>query len=285
MKTAARLCRSLARALLLVFLVMAGSLVLIRFAPGYLSDVREMDPRYSMAARSELATEEARNGSLLQTLWTAMKGWSHGDLGRSRQFDIPVLELIEPRLALTGDLVGKAIGLAWIVAFASACAANALRVPSVLFHIPTALLLAIPASALATLSLLTETGGPVLVLTLLIAARDFKFVDRILRNAWRSPHLLQARAQGVKPWSLFREHIVPNVAEDLLSLSTLSIVMALTALVPVEVQFNVPGLGQLAWSAALNRDMPVLVTVTVIMAVAFTSSALVSNWTTEVTPV
>jgi peptide/nickel transport system permease protein len=60
----------------------------------------------------------------------------------------------------------------------------------------------------------------------------------------------------------------------LLALATLSIVNALSALVPVEVVFSVPGLGQLAWNAAMNRDLPVLLGVTMIMAVAVTFAGM-----------
>jgi peptide/nickel transport system permease protein len=269
--------RVVVRTLLLVLLVTTGSLILVRFAPGYLSDAREMDSRYARSAQRELAERAAQDASLIGMLRDNMGSWFHGDLGRSRQFDIPVRKLITPRVGVTGALIGRSILLAWVIALGSGCLANAFRIPSMVFQIPTMLLLAIPASALATLSLLTDTGGPILVLTLLIAARDFKFVDRILRGAWRAPHVLQARAQGVKPWPVFRDHILPNVAANLLALSRLSIVMALTALVPVEVQFNVPGLGHLAWNAALNRDMPVLVAVSVIMALAFTATGLVTD--------
>jgi peptide/nickel transport system permease protein len=45
----------------------------------------------------------------------------------------------------------------------------------------------------------------------------------------------------------------------------------------VEVIFSLPGLGQLAWSAAMNRDLPVLLAVTIIMAIAVTCSAMVSD--------
>jgi peptide/nickel transport system permease protein len=47
--------------------------------------------------------------------------------------------------------------------------------------------------------------------------------------------------------------------------------------VPVEVIFNVPGLGELAWNAALNRDLPVLLAVTVIMALAVTLAGMASD--------
>jgi peptide/nickel transport system permease protein len=51
-------------------------------------------------------------------------------------------------------------------------------------------------------------------------------------------------------------------------------VTTLSALVPVEVLFNVPGLGQLAWNAALNRDLPVLLAVTLTMAIAVACSGM-----------
>jgi peptide/nickel transport system permease protein len=119
---------------------------------------------------------------------------------------------------------------------------------------------------MATACILADVGGPVLVLSLLIAARDFKFLRGLLEGAWRSPHLLQAMARGLSVPALVRMHILPNVAPQLCALATLSIVTALGALVPIEVIFTVPGVGQLAWSAVMNRDLPVLVAITFLMA-------------------
>jgi len=52
--------------------------------------------------------------------------------------------------------------------------------------------------------------------------------------------------------------------------------------VPVEVIFNVPGAGQLAWNAAINRDLPVLLAATMMMAVAVTLAGMtrlqMSDW-------
>jgi peptide/nickel transport system permease protein len=105
-----------------------------------------------------------------------------------------------------------------------------------------------------------------LVLSLLVAAREFKFLRSMFEGAWRSPHLLQGRAQGLRPWALISQHVLPNVTPQLCALTTFSIVTALGALVPIEVIFNVPGLGQLAWSAVTNRDLPVLIAVSLLMA-------------------
>jgi len=54
-------------------------------------------------------------------------------------------------------------------------------------------------------------------------------------------------------------------------------VTALSALVPVEVIFGVPGLGQLAWNAAMSRDLPVLLAVTMIMAIAVAIAGTASD--------
>ena len=274
MKSAAGLLKRLARMLAIVGMVVAGSTVLIRFAPGYLSDAREMDSRYGDAARVELSAEAARSTSLKQLLWTEFGGWTRGNLGVSRQYDVPVGELILPRLAVTGGLLLRAIVYAWTLALCAALVSNAGRNPSLLWQTPSTLLLAVPTAAMATICMLSDHGGPVLVMTLLVAARDFKFLDRMLRRAWRDPHLLQARAQGLNPLRLVVAHILPSVAPQLLALATFSIVTALSALVPVEVIFSVPGLGQLAWNAAMNRDLPVLLAVTLIMAVAVTLAGM-----------
>jgi len=281
MKPAVSLLKRLARTLLVVFLVFLGSTALIRFAPGYLSDAREMDARYGDATRAELSAEAGRSSSMRQMLSTEMRAWTNGSLGLSRQYDVPVLELVLPRLAVTGSLILRAIVFAWSLALCASLLSSASRSRSLLWQTPAALLLAVPTAAMATICLLAGSGGPVLVMTLLVAARDFKFLDRLLRKAWLDPHLLQARAQGLATRRLLLAHILPSIKHQLLALATLSIVTALGALVPVEVIFSVPGLGQLAWNAAMNRDLPVLLAVTMIMAIAVTFSGMASDRTGE----
>jgi peptide/nickel transport system permease protein len=263
-----------ARILAILLLVMIGTTILMRFAPGYLSDEREMDARYAQAARAELAEQAAQSHSVLQMISTELKEWLHGSGGLSRQFQVPVLDLIRPRLAVTGELLLRALLLGWGLAVCVAILSSAGRNPSALWQMPATLLLAVPAAAMATLCLLSSQGGPVLVMALLIAARDFKFLHYLLRKSWLEPHLMYARAMGIATPRLLLAHILPSVANQLAALASLSIVTALSALVPVEVIFNVPGLGQLAWNAALNRDLPVLLAITLIMALAVTFSGM-----------
>jgi peptide/nickel transport system permease protein len=277
MKLAAALARWMMRTIAILLLVIVGSTVMVRFAPGYLSDPREMDSRYGESARAELAAEAARSGSLAHLLTVELRGWLHGDGGTSREYGVPVTELILPRLSVTGGLLLRALALAWALAILASLLSSAARKPALVWQTPAALLLAVPTAALATLCLLTGYGSPVLVMALLLAARDFKFLHHTLRKAWLDPHVLQARAQGVKTHRLVLGHILPSIGPQVSALASLSVVTALSALVPVEVILNVPGLGELAWNAALNRDLPVLLSATMIMALGVTLAGLASD--------
>jgi len=219
-----------ARALGLVLLATLGTIAFTRLAPGYFTDTRELDAQYSSVAREQLAAQHQHEASLVATIAAQLGHWAHGDLGKSRHFDVPVSMLLRERT------------------------------------FPVALLLSVPVGALATTCLLLNTGGPIVVLTLLITTRDFKFIYRLIRHVARAPQVLFARAQGLSSMQIVRAQIVPSLGPELLALAVTSFTVALSIAVPVEVIFDVPGLGQLAWNAAMNRDLPVLLAVTVIMA-------------------
>ncbi len=274
MKRAVAAMKWLTRTSAIVLLVVVGSTILVRFAPGYFSDTREMDARYADVARAEMSMEAARSGSFPHLLFSEIGGWMRGDAGQSREYGIPVLDLIGPRLRVTGSLLLRALLLSWALAVCAALVSSAGRKPSLFWQAPATLLMAIPAAAMATICLLADRGGPVLVLALLLAPRDFKFLHRTLRKAWLDPHLLQARAAGIGRARLLRAHLLPSIAPQIGALASLSIATELSGLVPVEVIFNVQGLGQLAWNAALNRDLPVLLAVTMIMALAVIASGM-----------
>jgi len=250
--------------MLLVLFAAAGTILLVRFAPGFFSDAREMDARYAEAARVEIQVTQQQ--TLLKIAAAEAREWLNGGFGESRQYSVPVSGLIAARAPVSASLLARGIVLGWLLAAFAALPISGLRKGGLFWGAPFTILLAIPAAAMATACILANVGGAVLVLSLLIAARDFKFLRSLLEEAWRSPHLLQARARGLSAPALVRTHILPNVVPQLFALATLSIVTALGALVPVEVIFTVPGVGQLAWSAVMNRDLPVLVAITFLMA-------------------
>jgi len=276
MKTAVLICRRLARTLLLLALVAVGTILLMRFAPGYFSDPREMDAKYAQREQAALHEEEAKSGTFGQLAAGTFGGWLHGNLGASRQYGVPVTELVRPRLRVTALLLLRGVVFGWMLALCIAFPLSLWRKARTVAGIPFTVLLAIPTGAMATLCLLADTGGPVLVLTLLLVARDFKFLQRLFHSAWSAPHVLQARAQGLRFDRLAVAHLLPNVVPQILALGTMSLVTALSAIVPIEVIFDVPGVGQLAWNAAINRDLPVLLAITLLMAAAVSCAGMIA---------
>ena len=126
--------------------------------------------------------------------------------------------------------------------------------------------LAVPVSVLASAALLSGMGGPATVLLGMLAVRDFRFFSRLLRRGNKVPHLVYARACGMAQLRSIWLAILCPMWGQLLSVVTLSCVTALSALIPIEVIFGIPGAGQMAWTAAMNRDLPVLLAVTLLMA-------------------
>jgi peptide/nickel transport system permease protein len=267
------------RTLLLLLFAAGGTILLVRFAPGFFSDFREMDAKYAQAAQAEIQEENSQQQSVGRIAMQEGKSWLSGDFGQSRQYHVPVAQLIGSRVRVSALLLAQGILCGWLLAICAALPISALRKGAALGRLPFTLLLAIPAAAMATACILADAGGPVLVLSLLIAAREFNFLRSLLEGAWRSPHLLQGRAQGMPPRALVTLHILPNVAPQLCALTTLSLVTALGALVPIEVIFTVPGVGQLAWSAVMNRDLPVLVAVSLLMACVVGFAGILSTRT------
>jgi peptide/nickel transport system permease protein len=80
------------------------------------------------------------------------------------------------------------------------------------------------------------------------------------------PHVLTAKARGLSGLRILGWHVLPNIAAPMLALAGVTVSLALGAAIPVEVVCDYPGLGQLAWRSALARDVPVLVNLTLIIA-------------------
>lgn len=258
----------LIRVLSLSLLAALGTSMLMYTAPGYFSDASELDAQHAAATRVDLAKLHERQASLPLLLSTEVKGWVHRDLGTSRQYGIPVADLLQSRWRSSVTLLISGLALGWAMALSAAIAFSLVRAKGldVAIAVGSAMLLATPVGALATLCVISGFGGPVLVLGMLVAVRDFKLLFRLLCELWSAPYLLHARTQGLSVRQMLLSHVSRSLRRDLLALLALSFTLGLSALVPVEVIFDRAGLGQLAWSAAMNRDLPVLVAITAVMA-------------------
>jgi len=97
------------------------------------------------------------------------------------------------------------------------------------------------------------------------ASPIFYYARNLLASSASLPHVLTARAKGVGELRVLLRHILPVAAPQLLALAGISVSLAFAAAIPVEVLCDLPGIGQLAWKAAMGRDLELLVNLTMIV--------------------
>jgi peptide/nickel transport system permease protein len=138
-------------------------------------------------------------------------------------------------------------------------------------------LLCIPAAVLALLSVLWNMPGS-LAIALIVFPHSFRYAHNLLVKAYSRPHIIAARAKGLSEARILFWHVVPVIAPQLLAVAGVSVSIAVGAAIPVEALCGLPGIGQLAWQAALARDLPLLVNITVLV----TSVTLLANSSADV---
>jgi peptide/nickel transport system permease protein len=262
--------RRIARALLAVALTaLAGGLsiaALVRFSPGFGFDEEQSDPRLSRESVQALRHRYDGERNPVRFFLTWSRRVVAGDAGFSRSLGRPVGELLTERAPVTARLMAYGITGAWLIAFALTAPAAALRL-SKLSAGMTALAAAaacLPAAGLAVL--LFQLGGSARwMIVAILFPKLYQYLRNLLRQGFAMPHVLLARAKGLHTWRILFRHVLYPGRAQLLSLAAVSLNMGFGAAVAVEAVCDLPGIGQLAWKAALARDLPVLVAVTVLV--------------------
>lgn len=256
-------------ALALLATVLLGGLfsaTLVRLAPGFDVDERELDPHLNAQSVQALREARHRDHNVFRFYFSYMKRAANGDLGTSLALGQPVRTLLRDRAPLTLRLLATGLGLAWMLALTLALSAAWLRL-SVYDALTTAVsgtLLCIPAAVLALLSVLWNVPGS-LAIALIVFPRTYRYARNLLVKAYSLPHIITARAKGLGEARILFWHVVPVVAPQLLAVAGVSVSMAVGAAIPVEALCGMAGIGQLAWQAALARDLPLLVNITILV--------------------
>ena len=256
-------------ALALLATVLLGGLLsatLVRLAPGFDADERELDPHLNAQSLQALRDARQPDHNLLRFYFSYMKGAARGDLGTSLALRQPVRALLRDRVPLTLRLLSTGLGLAWIVSLTLALSAAWLRLSifDVMTTVVSGTFLCIPAAVLALLSVLWNVPGS-LAIALIVFPRTYRYASNLLVKAYSRPHITAARARGLGEARILFWHVVPVVTPQLLALAGVSISVAVGAAIPVEALCGLPGIGQLAWQAALARDLPLLVNITILV--------------------
>jgi len=265
----------------LAAIVLLGGLLsatLVRLAPGFDTDEEQLNAHLSSASVQALRQARASDRNIARFYLHYLGRALHGDLGESRTLNRPVRELLGERLPVTARLAGLGLLAGWFCAVLLAVVASmadraACDLAATLL---AGIFLSIPAAVLALLVVFANAPG-CLVIALVVFPKVFSYTRDLLAKSYASPHLVTACAKGVGPLRIFLWHVLPVTGAQLLAVAGISVSMALGAAIPVEALCGIAGIGQLAWQAALGRDLPLLVNLTVLVTVI----TLVANWGSE----
>jgi peptide/nickel transport system permease protein len=277
--TLARIARHLATMLAIVLVGVFLAATLVRLAPGFDVDAQQLDTRLSRDSVEALRARRAQNRDIVHFYFHYLGAALHGDLGQSQTLNRPVRQLLAERLPVTARLVGWGVLLGWTLAIVLALAASLIRgagfkLMAVVF---AGALLCIPSAVLA-LAFVILRAPAFLAITLVVFPKIFSITRNLLEESYEMPHIVTARAKGISELRVLVWHVLPVSGCQLIALAGVSVSLALGASIPVEALCGIAGIGQLAWEAALGRDLPLLVTLTVVVTVV----TLAANMTSDI---
>jgi peptide/nickel transport system permease protein len=265
------LLRQARRILLTVLLGGLLGATLVRLGPGFGVDERELDSRLSADSQQAIRADRAEENNIALFYVRYLGGFIHGDFGFSRSLNRPVAELLKERLPLTltslglGVFGGASLGLALALMTVWWRAPGADFVPAAL----SGLCLAAPAAVIA---LALFWLGPWIgaasrwAIALVVFPHVYRYAKNQLMATAQSPHVVAAEAKGLSSWRVLWAHVLTPAAPQLAALAGIAVSLAFGASIPIEVICDSPGVGQLAWRAAMDRDLPLLVSITVLVA-------------------
>jgi len=242
------------------------SAAMVRLAPGFDSDEAALDPHLNSQSIQALRQARTEQHNIFRFYLHSLQLAMHGDLGTSISLKQPVSVLFQDRFPLTLRLVSLGLLMGWAAVMALVFTTALLRVTAydLLATFMTGLLICVPAAVLALLSVLWNIPGA-LAIALIIFPRDYRYAHNLVNKAYSLPHIVTARAKGLSELRILFWHVVPSAGPQLLALAGVSVSLAIGAAIPVEALCGLAGIGQLAWQAALARDLPLLMNITVLV--------------------
>jgi len=202
----------------------------------------------------------------------------HGDLGSSEWLQRPISSLIKERFPVTAKSVVIGVSLAWFVALTLSLAGVFFR--GLYFEISTTVingtLIALPAAVVAIFSVYLR--APVFLAIAVVAfPKLLRYFRNLLNHAHSQPYILAARARGISLSRILFHHILPLASPELFALLGVSLAVGFGAAIPIEALCDSPGVGQLAWQAALNRDLPLIMNLTMLVTLITVAANMLAN--------
>jgi ABC-type dipeptide/oligopeptide/nickel transport system permease component len=254
-------------ALILVFAVTSGALLLAQLAPGDYAAEIGLSPEEIAAERTRLGLDRP----FLEQYTRWLRRTLTLDLGESFQYQRPVMELVVERagntavLASCALIVATLLGIPWgvITGTRSGAGASMLRAVSiVLLSVPPLI------SSLVMLTIAARTGWlpvsgmggvshlvvPTLALALPIAALLERLQSKAIAESMQRPSTAAARARGIPEARVVWRHGWRQALAPVLGVYGVIVGSLFSGSFAVEIVTSWPGLAQLMRQALMSRD-------------------------------
>ena len=293
---AAFLARRLVQAVLILLGVAAITFLLLYCLPAdpaVLIAGRSATPQMVAAIRHELGLDQPLVMQFLHYVGNLL----HGDLGRSYTQKTEVLPLILARLPATlvlmaaGIIVEVALGLTFGIIAAvrrggfvdrAVMMLSFVGVSSPQFVVALLLLYVFA----ATLGWFPMSGFgtarhvvlPALTLGVLGAGWYARMVRSAMIEVLRQDYVRTAHAKGLSGRRVVLGHALPNALLPIIAMVGIDIGQFMSGVVVVEAVYGWPGIGQLAWQAIQQVDVPIIMGVTLVSALAIVLGNLLADF-------
>jgi len=296
--------RRLLQGLAVLFVVSVVIFVIVHAAPGgpALLNHPDMDPNVAREMRASLGLDDPLPVQYGRWIRNAVSG----NFGKSYQHSLPTTQLLRDRIPNTLLLSGAAVVLAvllavplgtisavyrysWLDYLATVVAFAGVSIPvfwlAILMIIVFSVQLGwLPSSGMVTVGaafslrdLLAHLVMPALVLATFPLAQLTRYVRSSMVDVLAQDYIRTARAKGLPETALLARHALRNALIPMLTVLGVLTPRLLGGAVITETIFAWPGLGRLAVDAAITRDYPVIMSVTLLVSALVVVSNLITD--------
>lgn len=261
------------------------------------------DPARQIAGRSatpetvqNIRDQLGLNLPFYEQYWRYLTSLLQGDLGRSYLQKTEVSTLIASRLPATLLLMAAAIAAELLLGLTMGiiAAVNRGRLPDTILMVVSFVGVSAPQFVVGILLLYVfavqlgwfPIGGygtfshlvlPALTLGILGSGWYARMMRSSMIDVLRQDYIRTARSKGITRAKVLFGHAVPNAILPIIAMIGVDIGLFMSGIVVVESVFGWPGIGQLAWQAIQRVDIPIIMGVTLISAVAIVIGNLVAD--------
>ncbi|OWV82409.1 peptide ABC transporter permease [Rhizobium sp. R634] len=296
----------MARLALSVFTLIAVSAVVFTatlFLPGDPARAA-LGPKADPAAVEALRTEFGLDRPAISQYLSWASGVASGDFGRSIPSGRPVWEMIRPKavntVILTISSLLALIPLSFLLGTAAAVWKD--RLPDHIITVPTIVLVALPEFVVGTVLIVVFAVGlnflppvsliqgnrtllsqstlfilPVVTLLCTTLAQVVRMVRAVAIEVLSAEYVYMARLRGLSPARVLIRHVFPNVVTPSIQTIALNAAWLAGGVVVTEAVFQLPGIGSAFADAVINRDMPTVLAITLLITGTYVLINLVSE--------